>query len=122
MRFVFEQAKLWKYVEETGVASPLFETKQDNNEDQIEKIYAREKKIIEFQDIACKAIAKMGKMYTDNIQKKFLLIKVLSKWTSKNLWDHLESQYTYKTGSLNRKHWINSTKFGVGTARILKTL
>ncbi len=36
----------------------------------MEKIFAREEKICEFQDNARKAVAKIGKICTDTVQKK----------------------------------------------------
>lgn len=50
-----------------AIILPPVKAKKDNNEDQIEKIYVWQKKIIKFEDYACKAIAKIGKRYTDII-------------------------------------------------------
>ena len=94
MSFALEEARLWRHVEEMAVAPPPFETKRDGSEDQIEEICAREEKIIKFQDNARKTIAKIGKMCTDTVQKEFLLVKASSKWTLKDLWNHLKTRYT----------------------------
>lgn len=62
--FILEQAKLWRHVEKTAITPPPFIFKGDDNEDQMEKIYARDEKICECQNNAHKAIAKFGKMCT----------------------------------------------------------
>ena len=67
MSFALEEARLWRHVERTAVAPPSLEAKPDDNEDRMERIYAREEKICEFQDNARKAIAKIGKMCTDTV-------------------------------------------------------
>lgn len=51
----------------------------------MKKIYAWEEKICEFQNNAYKAIAKIGKMYTNIVQKEFFLVKALKEWTFKDL-------------------------------------
>lgn len=48
MSFAPEKAQLWRYVEGILVASPLLKAKIGDSKDWIEKIYTREKKIIEF--------------------------------------------------------------------------
>ena len=65
MSFALEKARLWRYIEETAVAPPPLVAKKDDNEDQLKKIYAWEEKIVEFQDNAHNAIAKIGKICTD---------------------------------------------------------
>lgn len=52
---------------------------KDDSKDQIDRTYAREEKIFEFQDNACQEIAKIGKMCIETVQKEFLSIKSLSK-------------------------------------------
>ena len=79
MSFAHEEARLWRHVERMAVAPSLFEAKTDDSEDWMEKIYTREEKIIEFQDNACKAIAKIEKVCIDTVQKEFLSVKALSK-------------------------------------------
>ena len=91
MSFALEEARLWRHVEGTAVAPPPLVAKKDDNEDRLEKIYAREEKIVEFQDNARKAIAKIGKMCTDTVQKEFLSVKSLREWTPKELWNHLKT-------------------------------
>lgn len=44
----------------------------------------------EFQDNACKAIAKLGKMCTKTVQKEYFSVKASRKWTLKELWDYLK--------------------------------
>lgn len=75
MRFILEEAKLWRNVKATTIASSFLILKKDNDEDWIKKIYACNKKICEFQDNICKAISKIGKMYSKKVPKKFLLAK-----------------------------------------------
>ncbi len=60
----------------------------------MEKIYARDKKICEFQDNARKAVAKIGKMCTDTVQKEFLSVKASKEWIPKNFREHLKIRYT----------------------------
>ena len=47
-------------------------SKENDSKYQIEIIYIYDEKIYEFQDIACKAVAKIGKIYNETVQKKFL--------------------------------------------------
>ena len=85
MRFALEEARLWRHVEGTALAPPPLVAKKDENEDRLEKIYAREGKIVEFQDSACKAIAKIGKMCANTVQKEFLSVRSSREWTPKEL-------------------------------------
>lgn len=57
----------------------MLEAKKDNDEDRMEKIYAHQEKNFEFEDNTRKAIAKIGKMYIDIVQKEFVLAKALNK-------------------------------------------
>ena len=93
MNFALEKTGLWRYVEGTAVAPPPLIAKKDDNEDQLKKIYAREEKIIKFQDNTHKAIAKIRKMCTDKVQKEFFSVRSLRELTSKELWNHLKTQY-----------------------------
>ncbi len=86
-----EEARLWRHLEGTAVAPLSLEAKPDDNEDRMEKIYAREEMICEFQDNTRKAVAKIGKMGTDTVQKKFLSVKASREWTPKELWSHLKT-------------------------------
>ena len=77
----------------------------------MEKIFAREEKICEFQDNARKAVAKIGKMCTDTVQKEFLSVKASREWTPKELWSHLKTRYTLqnwasKWNTLGKLHEI----------------
>ena len=94
MSFALEEARLWRHVEGTAIGPPSLEVKKDDSEDRMEKIYIRQEMIVEFEDNACKAIAKIGKMCTDMVQKEFLSVKTSSKWTPKDLWAHLKIRYT----------------------------
>ena len=85
MGFALEEARLWRHVEGTAVAPPSFKAKEDDSDDQMEKIYAREEKICEFQDNARKAIAKIGKICTETVQKEFFSVKASRDWTPKDL-------------------------------------
>lgn len=58
-----------------AVAPPPLTAKKDDSKDQIEKIYAWEEKICEFQNNAHNIIAKIGKMYTKTVQKEFFSVK-----------------------------------------------
>ena len=87
------EARLWRHVEGTAVSPPRLEPKKDDNEDRMEKIFTREEKICEFEDNARKAVAKIGKMCTDTVQKEFLSVKVSKEWTPQDLWKHLKSRY-----------------------------
>ena len=94
MSFALEEARLWRHIEGTAIPPPPLMPKGDDSKDWIEKIYARDEKICEFQDNARKVIAKIGKMYTEIVQKEFLSIKASRKWIAKELWDHLKTRYT----------------------------
>lgn len=71
MSFASEEARLWRHVEGTAVSSPRLEPKKDDSEDRMEKIFAREEKICEFEDNARKAVAKIGKICIDTTKKVF---------------------------------------------------
>ena len=108
--FAFEKVRLWRHVEGIAVAPPLLKPKEDDSEDRIEKIFAREEKICEFEDNAritvakikiCEfednvriTVSKIGKMCTDTVQKEFFLVKTSKQWTPKDLWKHLNTRYT----------------------------
>lgn len=77
--------KLWKHIERTAVASFFLEPKKKDSEDQIEKIFVWERKICEFNDNARKAIGKIGKKYTDIVQKQFLSVETSRKWILKKV-------------------------------------
>ena len=111
MSFALEEARLWRHVEGTAIPPPPLMPKGDNSEDRMERIYARDEKICEFQDNARKAIAKIGKMCTETVQKEFLSVKVSREWTPKELWDHLKTRYTLqnwasKWNTLGKLHEI----------------
>ena len=93
MSFALNEARLWRHVEGTAVAPPSLQAKKDDSEDRMEKIFAREEKICEFQDNACKAVAKIGKMCTDTVQKEFLSVKASRDWTPEELYCHLKTRY-----------------------------
>ena len=48
MSFAHEEARLWRYIEGTAVSPPPIMAKEDDSEDQMEKIFVREEKICEF--------------------------------------------------------------------------
>ncbi len=96
MSFALEEARLWRHIEETAVSPSPLKAKEDDSEDRMEKIFAREEKICEFQDNARKEVAKMGKICTHTVQKKFLSVKASREWTPKKLWSHLKTQYAFQ--------------------------
>ena len=111
MSFALEEARLWRHVEGTAIPPPPLMPKGDNSEDRMERIYARDEKICEFQDNARKAIAKIGKMCTETVQKEFLSVKASREWTPKKLWDHQKTRYTLqnwasKWNTLGKLHEI----------------
>lgn len=59
--------------------------KKDDSKDQMKKNYACNEKICKFEDNAHKAIAKIKKICTETVQKKFLSVKALREWTPKKL-------------------------------------
>ncbi len=75
MSFAQEKARLWRHIERTAVSPTLLKTKKDDSEDRMEKIFAREEKICEFQDNARKEVAAIGKMCTDIVEKEFFFVK-----------------------------------------------
>ncbi len=72
MSFSLEEARLWRHVEGTAVSPPPLKAKKDDSEDRMEKIFAWEEKICEFQDNSRKAVAKIRKMCTNTVKKEFL--------------------------------------------------
>ena len=50
MSFALEEAGLWRHVERTAVAPLPLKTKEDDSENKMEMIIAREEKIREFED------------------------------------------------------------------------
>ncbi len=97
MSFALEEARLWRHVEGTANAPPALKAKADDTEDRMEKIYAREEKICEFEDNARKTITKIEKMCTETVQKEFLSVKASRDWTPKDLWDDLKTRYTLQS-------------------------
>ena len=99
MSFALAEARLWRHVEETAVSPPRLEPKNDDSEDRMEKIFTREEKICEFPDNARKAVAKIGKICTDTVQKGVHSVKASKEWTPQDLWKHLMSQYTLQNSA-----------------------
>lgn len=97
MSFALEEARLWRHVEETAVLPPQLEPKNDDSEDRMEKI-------CEFQDNARKAVAKIGKICIDTVQKEFRSVKASKEWTPQDLWKHLMSQYTLQNSASKRNN------------------
>ncbi len=85
MSFALKKARFWRHIEGTAIALLPLMPKENDSKDQIERIYALDEKICKFQDNTRKAIAKIGKMCTKTVQKEFLSVKALRKWTSKEL-------------------------------------
>ncbi len=79
MSFALEETRLWRHVEGTAVALLFLKPKEDDSEDRMEKIFAGEEKIWEFEDNARKAVAKIGTMWTDTVPKKFPSVKAPKK-------------------------------------------
>ncbi len=73
--FALGEARLWKHLEETAIAIPALMPKGNDSKDRMERFYACYGKIYEFEDNARKAIAKIGKMCTETVQKEFLSVK-----------------------------------------------
>lgn len=99
MSFALEEARLWGHVEETVVSPPRLKPKNDDSEDRMEKIFAREEKICELQDNTRKAVAKIGEIFTNTIHKGFRLVKASKEWTFQDLWKHLMPQYTLQNSA-----------------------
>ena len=57
MSFAIEEARLWRHIEGTAISHPPLGTTKYNSNDRIEKTYACDKKICEFEDNARKAVA-----------------------------------------------------------------
>ena len=85
MSFALEETRIWRHVEGTAIAPLSLMPKGDDSKNRMERIYARNEKIYEFQDNARKAIAKIGKMCTETVQKKFLSVKISRDKTPKDL-------------------------------------
>ena len=67
MSFALEEARLWRHVERTIVAPPPLKSKKNDSENWMERFYTQKEKTCEFQANACKAVAKIGKMYTNTV-------------------------------------------------------
>lgn len=93
MSFALKGVGQLKHIEKIAIAPLPLILKRDDSKDRLEKIYAWNKKICEFEDNACKTIAKIRKMYTETVQNEFLLVKTPRNWTFKELWDHLKTWY-----------------------------
>lgn len=65
MSFALEKAKLGRYVKKIAVITTSFKSQLDNSEDCMEKVFAKEEKICEYEDNAWKAVAKMETICTD---------------------------------------------------------
>lgn len=50
MSFALEKAQLWTHKKGMAIAPPALKAKKDNSEDQIEKIYGQQEKIVEFKE------------------------------------------------------------------------
>lgn len=79
MSFTLNKVRLWRHVEKTVLVHSCLKPKEDNSEDQIKKIFAREEKICEFEDNALKTIAKIGKICTNTVQKELFLVKAFKE-------------------------------------------
>ena len=117
MGFVPEEAGLWRHVEGTAVALSYLEAKKNDNEDRMEKIFARKVKICEFQDNSWKAIAKIGKMCTDTVQKKLFFVRALREWLLRSSGVIWKPDPRFRTGTLNGIQLANYTKFDMKTAK-----
>lgn len=58
-----------QYLGGMTISPLLVEAKEDNSENQMKKIFTQKEKICEFQDNICKKVAKIGKIYTDTVEK-----------------------------------------------------
>ena len=56
MSFALEEARFWRQVKRTAIASPPFMSKKDDSKDRMKRIYAQKEKICKFEDNACKTI------------------------------------------------------------------
>ncbi len=80
-------------VKKTVISSPLLEAQKDKSDDQMKKIYDREKEICKFQHNTRKVVVKIGKMCTDTIKKEFLSVKDSKNWIPKDFWEHMKIWY-----------------------------
>ncbi len=81
-------------MEKTAVAPPSLKSKADDNAEWIKRIHTREEKINEFQNDACKTVAKIGKICIDTVQKEFFSVQTSWEWTPIEIWSHLRNGYT----------------------------
>ena len=75
MTFALQDAKLWNHIIGSARRPLELQETEDNNEDRKERIYQRWEKIRNFDLDARKTAAKISRMCTNTVQKKFLAVK-----------------------------------------------
>ncbi len=75
MSFALEGDRVRRYVKGMVVSPSLLKAKKDKNENRIEKMFAKEGKICEVQDNACKTVAKIKKISRIQYRKNFFVLK-----------------------------------------------
>lgn len=81
MSFALEEARHERHVEGTAISPPRLGPKKDDSDDRMEKTIGGEQNIFEFQDDAQKAVAGIGKIFNDTVQKGCRSVKELKEWT-----------------------------------------
>ena len=72
MTFALKEAKLWKHISGTAMRPLELKFHSDNDEDRQERIWQQSEKIRDFAQDIQKAMAKILKMCSSTVQKKFL--------------------------------------------------
>ena len=75
MTFALQDAKLWDHIMGSARRPPELKETKDDDEDRKKRIYQWWKKIRDFDLYVRKTAAKISKMYTDTVQKEFLVVK-----------------------------------------------
>lgn len=94
MTIALQEAKLWEHISGTAMQPPELKPYKDNDEERQERIWQRSEKIRDFDQDVQKATAKISKMCSNTVQKKFFLLHKLIDWKLKELWEWLEKRYT----------------------------
>ncbi len=85
MTFALQEAKLCEHISGTAIRSPELKSKDDDDEDRQQQIGQQFEKIRDFDQEIQKATAKISKMCSSTVQKKFLSFHKSTEWKPKDL-------------------------------------
>jgi hypothetical protein len=87
MTLALKEAELWRIVSGTKKVPKLDPQVTDPTEKEL-----KEDVIADYHMLDEKAVGKIGKMCTNNVQMEFFSLK--AEWTSRDLWEHLKKRYS----------------------------